>query len=161
MDLVPLSSTDARYNLATHKVIIKAADVLALGAGTTGTIAIFPKTGTFPAGTTARFAELELITAFDASDSGINSLFVEVGDGSDTDRLLTQTEIAVDGTEILFKASAATTQPYSYLVADTIDALFTVAGGGTPTLAEINAGEVHLYLHVALPKLTKIRGPLA
>ena len=160
MDLVPLSPTDAMFNLATHKVVIKAADVLALGAGTTGTIAIFPKTGTFPAGTTARFAGLELITAFDASDASINSLLVEVGDGSDTDRLLTQTETAVDGTEILWKTSAASTQPYSYLVADTIDALFTVAGGASPLLNEINAGEVHLYLHIALPKLTKIRGPL-
>jgi len=157
MDLVPLAPTDAMFNLATHKVIIKAADVLALGAGTTGTLAIFPKTGTLPAGTTARFAGLELITAFDASDASVNSLLVEVGDGGDTDRLLTQTEIAVDGTEVLFKTSALM---YQYLVADTIDALFTVAGGASPTLAEINAGEVHLYLHVELPKLTKIRGPL-
>lgn len=160
MDLVPLAPTDAMFNLATHKVIITASDVAALGAGTTGTLAIYPRTGTFPAGYTARFAGLELITAFDASDAAINSLLIEVGDGGDTDRLLVQTEIAVDGTEILFRTSAANTQPYAYLVADTIDALFTVAGGASPTLAEINAGEVHLYLHISPPRMTRIKGPL-
>ena len=145
MKLIALSPTDARYKLATHKVVITFTDVAALGSGTTGTLALFPFTGTFPAGTTVRFAGLNLKTAFDASDASINSLLVEVGDGGDTDRLLTQTELAVDGTEVLFKASALM---YSYPIADTVDALFTVAGGASPTLAEITSGEVELYLHI-------------
>lgn len=161
MKLIQLAPTDARYQMATHKVVITYTDVAALGAGTTGTLAIIPTTGTFPAGTVARFAGLQLITAFDASDASINSLLIEVGDGGDTDRLLTQTEIAIDGTEILYKASAATTQPYAYLVADSIDALFTVAGGASPTLAEITSGEVHLYLHVTDPAiLSRAKGSL-
>lgn len=145
MKLIALSPTDARYNLATHKINISYTDVAALGASTTGTLALFPFTGTFPAGTTVRFAGANLKTAFDASDSSINSLLVEVGDGGDTDRLLTQTELAVDGTEVLFKASALM---YSYPVADTVDALFTVAGGASPTLAEITSGELEIYLHI-------------
>lgn len=161
MKLIQLSPTDARYQLATHKVVLTYADVAALGASATGTIAIIPTSGTFAAGTTARFAGLQLITAFDFSDTGITSLLIEIGDGGDTDRLLTQTEIAVDGTEVLYKVEGAVTQPYSYLVADTIDAKFTAANGGTPTLAEATSGEVHIYLHVTDPTImTRVKGSL-
>lgn len=163
MKSITIAPTDTTFLKATHKVVIDYADVAALGAGTTGTIAIIPASGTFPAGTTARFAGMQLVTAFDASDASINSLLVEVGDGGDTDRLLTQTQLAVDGTEILYKVEGAVTQPYSYLVADTIDALFTVAGGGTPTLAEITSGELHIYLEITTPQtsMQKVNGPLS
>lgn len=162
MQLVRLSKTDQEFHLATHKVIINTADLVALGASDTGTIAIVPTSGTFPAGTVARFAGLKIVTAFDFSDSAINSLLIEVGDGGDTDRLLTQTQLAEDGTEILYKVEGAVTQPYAYLVADTIDAKFTAAGGGSPTLAETTVGEVHVYLYVHEPgdKMTGIKGPL-
>jgi len=163
MNLIRLSPSDSHNHFATHKVVLTYTDVAALGASTSGTIAIFPKTGTFPAGTIARFAALDLVTAFDASDASINSLLLEVGDGNDTDRLLTQTETAVDGTEVLYKVEGAVTQPYAYLVADTIDAKFTVAGGASPTLAEITSGEVHIYLyvHTQSDKLRKVNGPLS
>lgn len=161
MKLIPLAPTDRTRLLATHKVILDYADVAALGAGTSGTIAIFPRSGTFAAGTTFRFAGLNLTTTFDASDTSINSLLIEIGDGSDTDRLLTQTELAVDGTEILFKVEGAVTQPYSYLVADTVDAKFTVAGGASPTLAEITSGQVEIYFHVSdLNDLERVSGGL-
>lgn len=161
MKLIPLAPSDRKNLLATHKVILTYTDVAALGASTTGTITLFPTTGTFPIGTLARFASLQLVTAFDASDASINSLLIEVGDGGDTDRLLTQTELAVDGTEVLAKASAASSQPYAYPVADTIDALFTVAGGGSPLLNEITSGEVHLYFWVQdLNDFDRVAGPL-
>jgi hypothetical protein len=147
MKWILLSPTQRRELNATHKVVLTASDVAALGSGTTGTIALFPRTGTFPAGTRVQFAAINLITAFDASDASVNSLLIEVGDGGDTDRLLTQTELAVDGTEVLFKAAAG--NAYAYPVADTVDALFTVAGGASPTLAEINAGEVEIYFQVS------------
>ncbi len=146
MKLIPLSVTDQVTLLATHKVLIEAADVAALGSGTSAALQILPTTGTLPAGTVVRFAGLRLVTAFDASDAGINSLLVEIGDGVDPDRFLAQTQIAVDGTEILWAAAGGLT--FAYASADAIDATFTVAGGGTPTLAEINAGAVEIYLHV-------------
>lgn len=164
MKSITIAPTDTLYLHSTHKVVIDYADIAALGAGTTGTIALIPASGTFPAGTTARFAGMQLVTAFDSSgDASINSLLVEVGDGGDTDRLLTQTQIAVDGTEILYKVEGAVTQPYAYLVADTIDALFTVAGGASPTLAEITSGELHIYLEITDPmtRMQKVNGPLS
>lgn len=148
MKSVMLSPTDRVFNLATHKLIITYADIAALGAATTGVIALVPTSGTFPAGTTFRFAGMHLVTAFDFSDTGITSLTAQVGDGGDTDRLLTATEICVDGTEILHKVEGAVTQPYALLAADTIDVLFTCANGGTPTLAECTVGEVEIYLHI-------------
>jgi hypothetical protein len=120
--------------------------------GTTVTKQVFPDgnvgTTAFDAGLAVINTGFNLITAFDASDAAVNSLLIEVGDGGDTDRLLTQTETALDGTEVLFKMMGAVTAPFAYVVADTIDALFTVAGGATPTLGEVNAGAAEVYLHL-------------
>jgi hypothetical protein len=145
MKIVTLTPQERTQAQATHKVILTYADLTA--AATTQTITIFPSSGTFPAGTVARFTAMRLITPFDFSDSSINSLLLEVGD-TDTDRLLTQTQLAADGTYVSNKVSSASTQPYAYDAADTIDALFTVAGGGTPLLNEATSGEVEVYLHI-------------
>ena len=148
MKLIPLPLETVALTGFTHKVIITHADVAALGSGTSAALAIFPSSGTFPAGTAVFNAALNLTTAFDASDAAVNSLLVEVGDGTDPNRIIDQTEIAADGTEILFAASLVATKPYAYLAADTLDATFTVAGGGSPTLAEVNAGELEIYLQI-------------
>jgi hypothetical protein len=148
MKVHTLSPTDAARHCATHRVTLDYNDVLALGASATGTVAIIPSSGTFAIGTRARFAGMSLPTAFDFSDSAINSLLVEIGDGGDTDRLLTQTEIAADGSYVTDKLMGAVTAPYAYVAADTIDAKFTAAGGASPTLAECTSGEVEIYLFV-------------
>lgn len=148
MEIIPLTPQERQFTLATHKVLITYADLTTAAA--TQTTQIFPSgSGTFAAGTTARFAGLKLNTAFDFSDSAINSLLVEVGDGGDTDRLLTQTEIAADGSYVSNKTSAASTQPYAYDAADGIDAKFTAAGGGSPLCSEATSGSVSLFLHIS------------
>ena len=134
----------------THKFKFDFTDVDDGAGATTLTKQVFPDaaiavTG-FDAGLTVLDTALNLTTAFDATDAAINSLLAEVGDGGDTDRLLTQTELALDGTEVLFKIMGAVTAPYAYPIADTIDVLFTVAGGASPTLGEINAGAAEIYL---------------
>lgn len=152
MKIIPLAPESRMFHLATHKVIVKAADVAGLGASAGPTaLQIFPATGkTVPAGTTVRFAGFNLVTAFDSStDTGITSLLIEVGDGGDTDRYITSTQIHVDGTEILYQDAKPVTQPYTYLTADGIDALFTAANGGTPLLSEIDSGELEIYLHIS------------
>ena len=45
-------------------------------------------------------------------------------------------------------AVATPLMPYAYIVANAVDALFTVANGGSPLTSETNAGEVHIYLRV-------------
>jgi hypothetical protein len=147
MKLVTLSKTDQNAHLASHKVIINFADVAALGAGTTGTLQIVPEAGTFPAGMQFRFAALKLTTPFDSSDAGINSLLIEIGDSGNTARLMPQTQIHIDGTEI-FNLVPTGGLAIAYNVADKVNATFTVAGGGTPTLAETTVGEVEIYLWI-------------
>lgn len=145
MKTIPLPIETVALTGYTHKAILDYTDIAALGASTTGTIPLFPIAGTFEAGLTCQRCALNLITAFDFSDAGINSLLIEIGDGNSTARLCAQTQIAVDGTEILFFASGNT---YAYPIADSIDAKFTCAGGGSPTLAEANAGQIEVYLRL-------------
>jgi hypothetical protein len=146
MKLIPLTPEERAQTLATHKVLITYADTTPAAA--TQTIQIFPRgSSTAPAGTTVRFAGLRLNTPFTFSDGGITSCLVEVGDGGDTDRFLTQTEI-ISGSSVTYKTSAATSQPYSYDSADGIDAKFTASGGGSPLMSESTAGSVSLFLHI-------------
>lgn len=161
--LVPLAPQDRMFKLATHKIVLTHAELASLGAGASLTVQVIPgqnptergagsaPTGTNPVGLIARFAGFELVTAFDFSDSSINSLLVRMGDGNDTDRLMVDKEMAVDGTEILEWAETATTQPYAYPVADTIDLVIVAAGGANPTVQEATSGEVHIYVHLSRP----------
>jgi len=145
MKLIPLPAETVGLTDYTHKVIIDYTDLVALGAAANGTIQIFPSTGTFPAGMCCQKVALNLIEAFDFSDAGIDSLLIEVGDGGSTARLCAQTQLAKDGSEVLFFSEVKT---YAYLVADAIDAKFTVADGGSPLLSETTSGKVEIYLRM-------------
>lgn len=161
MKVYPLPPETVEQTGFNFKAVVDYADLTAAAgaADTTATIQILPEvaTATNPAGLAVWRCAMNLITAFDASDTAINSLLLEVGDGGDTDRFLDPTEIAVDGTEILFKASKVTTFPHAYTAADGIDAKFTVAGGVTPLIDELTSGKVEIYLFVSdLNALEKI-----
>ena len=132
----------------THKILVTYSDIAALAADS-ATLQLFPASGaTFPAGTVIGKCAINLTTAFNSSDAAINSLLCKIGDGGDDDRFMTSTELHADGTEILYKIFAGTTAPYAYLDADTVDAVFTVAGGASPLLSETNAGALEIYLQV-------------
>lgn len=136
----------------SHKITFDYTDLVALGANASAAAAVLPdpdQTGlTVPAGTAVLAGALRLTTAFDFSDAGITSLLVEVGDGGDPNRFIDQTQIAVDGTEIFYAVSSVATFPYVYLAADTIDATFTAANGGTPLLNEATSGAGAIYLGI-------------
>jgi hypothetical protein len=121
------------------------------GAATTTTLQILPEpgtTGTCPVGTAVWRAAHRLVTAVDFSDAGITSCLFEVGDGGDPNRFLGQVETAADGSYVSYTASAVTTFPYAYTTADTIDAKWTVANGGTPLVNEATSGAGEIYLFV-------------
>lgn len=146
MQINPLSPSDRAYWGATHRIKVGHADVAALGASAAVALNIFPGSGTNTAG--LKFAVIAVIlrTAFDFSDSAINSLTAEIGDGGDADRFLVSQELAVDGTEILYKAGPGSTSPFIYTSADTVDLTLTASGGANPTLAEATSGEVDIYV---------------
>lgn len=79
----------------------------------------------------------------DASDAAFNSLLLEVGDGGDTDRLLTSTQVNVNGTEVLLKLGQSA---YVYTSSDTVDVLLT------PQAAKIGSnldvGKLTLYFRI-------------
>lgn len=94
-----------------------------------------------------------LETAFNDTGS-MTSLTLQVGDGGDVDRFIGDNnggtpnadELHVDGTEITKSFNTGQgTVPYQYTADDTIDAIFTSAGGNLNTL---NAGKVHIYFEV-------------
>lgn len=146
-----LSDAEAALRGFTHVAKLTAAGDFAAGdTGTTKTIQIYPLTdgNTFPAGTLIKNVTMNLVTTFDSTgDAAINSVLVEVGDGTDPNRFLGQTQAAADGSYVSYDTGAATTTPYVYAAADTLDIKFTVAGGASPTIAELNSGEVHIYFH--------------
>lgn len=145
MKVETLAVQDQLVHGYTHKINITFADLVALGAVANGTIQAIPLTGNAPVGTVVRLAKFDLITPFDFSDASINSLLVEVGDGTSSARFLAQTEVAADGTEILAAQSALAG---ALAVADNIKVKFTAAGGGSPTLGEATVGEINIYLSV-------------
>lgn len=171
MKVIPLPlETQVRTGF-THKIIIGFADLVAKAAGgavTNVTIQIFPDIGVasggtgFPAGGYVLAAGYRLNTAFDFSDAGITSLLMEVGDGGSTARFIPQKELAVDGSHVDFwiSSNATSTIPFAYTTADGIDAKFTCANGGSPTIDETTVGEVEVYLHVAdMAQLKLVREP--
>lgn len=141
---------------ANLKVIVTAADVAALGAAAAAALALFDVV----AGDRVRLIGTKVTTAFDFSDTGIDSLTAEVGDGVDPNGYLVAQQTAVDGTEIIYKTDegAAWVGGHAYNAADTVDLTLTAATGGSPLLSECTSGEMELYFQlVSLNDLAKAR----
>lgn len=157
MKVHTLSLTDRLVHHASHRITVDYADVAALGASATGTLPVIPTSGTFAAGTRFRFAGFRLVTTFDFSDTGITSLLVEAGDGTDPNRFIGQVEMAADGSYVTHSEGAATSTPYAYDAADALDIKFTAANGGSPLLSECTSGELELY--ILLDDRNKLKRP--
>lgn len=144
--LVPLSAEETRISGFTHKATVPYTTVVTVGAGnTTASIAIMDVV----AGDVVGPCGYVITEAWNDSDGSMNSIVIEVGDDADPNRHLasTGTQLAEDGTEVdYFAGVALVTTPYAYVAANTVDVLFTVAGGANPTCAEITSGSVDIFL---------------
>ena len=126
----------------SHKAIITSDDLTVTTADADQTIALL----SVPAGALVVKAAIKLVTPFeDLSDSALNDTQVQLGDGGDTDRFVTATQVNDNGTEVYYKSHANTTA-YAYTSADTIDLL--VESMAAKSLSDIDAGELHVYLAV-------------
>jgi hypothetical protein len=145
MKVYNLSLEEQAASGYTKKVVITHEDLTTSTANTAQTIEMF----SVPAGTVVSSAAYRLIDGFeDASDNALNATTLIVGDGGNDDRYIPSKELNENGTEIdEWATSAATnTLPFSYLSADTVDAIF---GSMTDkSLSDIDTGEVHIYLGV-------------
>lgn len=137
-----LSSEERLALGATHALTFTHNDLTEATAATGQTIDAM----TLPVGTVASLAGIKLVTPFeDTGDSANNSCTIKVGDAGDDDRFLTATELNKNGTEITYAPGTGTRQAYPS--AGTLK----VAFGAPPSdksLADLNAGEVHVYVNL-------------
>lgn len=148
MKLIPLPSQTTALTGFTHKAIVKAADLVTYSGGSTASTVPLLNARV---GTVVWRAAWRIVTAFDFSDAGITACTCAVGDDGSTGRYIDAQEVALDGTEIIHYAGGAVATPlapYVYNVANTIDALFTVANGGSPLTSETTVGEIEIYLGI-------------
>jgi hypothetical protein len=144
--LIPLSAEETRLSGFTHKATVPYSVVVTVGStNTTATIAIMD----VAVGDVVDKFAYAITEAWTDSDASMNSITVSVGDDGDVDRfgVVTGTQLAEDGTEIdYWHAVDVNTAPFAYNTANTVDVVFTVAGGANPTCAELTAGSVDIFL---------------
>lgn len=100
---------------------------------------------TLPANSVIKSAATYLKTPFQKTGtSAYNSNVLIVGDAGDTDRCIASQQLNVNGTEVLAKAHNAL--PFAYEAATAVVANF--ASMASYDLAELDAGEVHIFLEV-------------
>jgi hypothetical protein len=100
---------------------------------------------TLPANSVIKSAATYLKTPFQKTGtSAYNSNVLIVGDAGDTDRCIASQQLNVNGTEVLAQAHNAL--PFAYVAATPIVANF--ASMASYDLAELDAGEVHIFLEV-------------
>lgn len=144
MKVQKLSNEEAAQAGFTHLVTVTHEDLTNTSASGTPTQTLEPITVGAGDLVHGPFA-LRLITAFKhAADSAQNSTTVQVGDGGDTDRFITSTELNENGTEVLNKAGTGTLNMYT--AADTIDLLFT--GTASKALSDLDTGELHVFCNL-------------
>jgi hypothetical protein len=151
MNLIPLPFETRALTGYTHKAIVTYADLVSFGgASAAATVPLLD----VRVGDVISKAAYRLVTAFDFSDAGINSCVMAVGDEIEQSRCIDSdtAQLAVDATEILYYAGNAVPtplMPYAYLVANAIDAVFAISGGGSALMTETTSGEVEIFLAIA------------
>lgn len=139
----PLFADAAALEDGTHEVLLDHTDLTEATVDTAQTISLFTATGLKQM---VELVRMELITPFeDTTDAASVTNLIEVGDGSDPDRLLTSTQINKNGTEVYIKAGTGT--KYVYSADDTVDIVFAAPTSGK-NLAAINKGQLRLIFKI-------------
>jgi hypothetical protein len=102
---------------------------------------------TLPAYSVVKSAATYLKTPFQlVGTTAYNNNVLIVGDSGNDDRYIASQQVNVNGTEILAQAHPSTT-PFANVAATAVVAKF--ASMAAYSLADLDAGEVHIYLEVA------------
>jgi hypothetical protein len=102
---------------------------------------------TLPAYSVVKSAATYLKTPFQlVGTTAYDNNVLIVGDSGNDDRYIASQQVNVNGTEILAQAQASTT-PFANVAATAVVAKF--ASMAAYSLADLDAGEVHIYLEVA------------
>lgn len=140
-----LSNEEAANTGFSHKAIIELADIVALGANLVGVIVV----GSYTAGTLFRSAAHKVVTPLDggATTNARLDLGWNGGTTDDDDGLITNREVHVDATEVLYgdgngAAFATLRTGYAALDDGTLEVKLTAIGAN---LNAITQGEIHVY----------------
>jgi hypothetical protein len=102
---------------------------------------------TLPAYSVVKSAATYLKTPFQlVGTTAYNSNVLIVGDAGNDDRFIASQQLNVNGTEILAQVHPSTT-PFANVAATAVVAKF--ASMAAYSLADLDAGEIHIYLEVA------------
>ena len=131
----------------THKVILDHNDLTDTDAAQT--INLIPVT----AGTVVKSAATRLVTEFDSSDAATTSTTVEIGHNdttADADAFIASQQVNTSGTPVSYKVNPAAT-PFAFVAGTAASPKYIQAAVGCTagdSLADHNAGEIHIYLQV-------------
>ena len=135
----------------THKVILDHNDLTDTDAAQT--INLIPVT----AGTVVKSAATRLVTEFDSSDALTISTTVEIGHDdttADADAFIVSQQVNTSGTPVVYKANPTTSAstPHAFVAGTAASPKYiqaAVACTAGDSLADHNAGEIHVYLQIA------------
>lgn len=136
---------NTKLNGYTHKFIVTHADLTETTANTAQSVTLL----SLEQGDVVANAAYKLVTAFeDASDNAFNVTTLAVGD-DDVDEFIDETEVNKNGTEIFYAGPVADSIPKVYNAASDGPITATFMSMAAKSLSDLDAGEVHIYLHVA------------
>ena len=136
----------------THKAIITHADLTTTTDNTAQSVTLLE----VEPGDIVQRAAFKLVTAFEnTASTAFNTTTLAVGD-DDVDEFIDETEVNKNGTEVLYAGQIITSTeiPKVYTSATTGPITATFTSMASESLAELNAGEAHIYLGIT--KLTAI-----
>lgn len=143
MKVTRLLTEDVALLGANLEIIVTHEDLTEATAATAQTLEALVATANYQMFEVVR---AELLEAFeDTADAANNTTTVQIGDGGDTDRLLTSTQLNKNGAEVFIKAGTGT--KHVFTAADTVDILFG-APAADKTLAALNKGKLRVLLNV-------------
>lgn len=129
----------------THKAIVTHADLTETADNTAQSVTLLA----VEPGDIVQRASFKLVTAFEnTASTAFNTTTLAVGD-DDVDEFIDETEVNENGSTVSYASHINADTPKVYTSADTGPITATFMSMASESLAELNAGEVHIYLGIA------------
>jgi hypothetical protein len=129
----------------THKAVITHEDLTTTTDNTAQSVTLLE----VEPGDIVQRAAFKLVTAFEnTASTAFNVTTLAVGD-DDVDEFIDETEVNKNGTEVFYASHINADTPKVYTSATTGPITATFMSMASESLAELNAGEVHVYLGIA------------
>lgn len=141
--IVPLSSGASQASGRTYKATISYTELAAASSTVSNlTIAIFPGSGTFPAGTMIDNVTVNVVTGFTNSTANNTNLLLYVGDATSTNRWFSGWELDARNPAGTF---GVTNIVAAYSATNRLNATFRLTGAAAPTFSTMGQGELEIY----------------